>query len=134
MDSISYDSSQHLDRYSRVARLMPPAEWDVHYETVAAIESLKRERDAIVLAHNYQRPEIFHGIADFQGDSLALARQAASSRAAVIVMCGVHFMAETAKLLAPDKTVLLPDAEAGCSLAKSITANDVRELRRRHPG
>jgi len=134
MDSISYDSSQHLDRYSRVARLMPPAEWDVHYETVAAIESLKRERDAIVLAHNYQRPEIFHGVADFQGDSLALARFAAASDASVIVMCGVHFMAETVKLLAPDRMVLLPDKAAGCSLADSITPADVRALRERHPG
>src|SRR5215510_13018218 len=98
---------------------MPEAEWDAYYEDIAAIEALKQAHDAVVLAHNYQRPEVFHGVADFQGDSLALARHAASSRASVIVMCGVHFMAESAKLLAPEKTVLLPDLEAGCSLADS---------------
>lgn len=129
-----YGSLQHAERYWRVARLMPPEEWDAHFELIAAIESLKRTRDAIVLAHNYQRPEIFHGVADFHGDSLELARQAASSGAAVIVMCGVHFMAESVKLLAPDKIVLLPDPEAGCSLADSITAEDVRRLRARYPG
>jgi len=129
-----YGVLEHAGRYSRVARLMPQAEWDAYYDLVAAIESLKRARGAIVLAHNYQRPEIFHGIADFQGDSLALARHAASSRAAVVVVCGVHFMAESVKLLAPDKTVLLPDPQAGCSLADSITAEDVRALRASHPG
>lgn len=129
-----YGTAEHAHRYSRVARLMPLAEWDAHYELVAAVEALKRERNAVVLAHNYQRPEIFHGVADVQGDSLALARWAARSDADVIVICGVHFMAETAKLLAPDRMVLLPDAEAGCSLADSITAQDVRELRARHPG
>lgn len=129
-----YDPAQHAHRYARVARLMPAAEWDAHYELVAAIEVLKRQRKAVVLAHNYQRPEIFHGVADVQGDSLALARWAAKSDADVIVMCGVHFMAETAKLLAPDRTVLIPDAQAGCSLADAITAEDVAALRARHPG
>src|SRR5262245_44968848 len=129
-----YGPAQHAERYARVARLMPEAEWDAHYEQIAAIESLKQARGAVVLAHNYQRPEVFHGVADFQGDSLALARFAASSRAPVIVMCGVHFMAEAAKLLAPEKTVLLPDLEAGCSLADSITAMEVRSLRAQHPG
>lgn len=128
-----YDPSQHAHRYSRVSRLMPVAEWDAHYELVAAIEALKRKRNAVVLAHNYQRPEIFHGVADVQGDSFTLARWAAHSEADVIVLCGVHFMAETAKLLAPDKKVLLPDAQAGCSLADSITAQDVLALRARHP-
>jgi quinolinate synthase len=113
---------------------MLAAEWDAHYELVATIEALKRKRNAVVLAHNYQRPEIFHGIADVQGDSLTLARWAAHSEADVIVLCGVHFMAETAKLLAPDKKVLLPDTQAGCSLADSITAQDVQALRIRHPG
>ncbi|HEY0939715.1 MAG TPA: quinolinate synthase NadA [Steroidobacter sp.] len=126
--------AEHAHRYSRVARLMPLAEWDAHYELVAAIETLKRQRNAVVLAHNYQRPEIFHGVADVQGDSLALARWAARSDADVIVMCGVHFMAETAKLLAPDRIVLLPHAQAGCSLADSITAQDVQALRACHPG
>ncbi len=126
-------AARHAQRYERVARLMPLAEWDAHFEAIAAVEALKRERNAVVLAHNYQRPEIFHGIADFQGDSLELARQAARSTADVIVMCGVRFMAETAKLLAPGKTVLLPDLEAGCSLAESITPGDIRALRARHP-
>jgi quinolinate synthase len=130
----SYDSGQHARRYSQVARLMPVAEWDACYDLIAEIHSLKRRRNAIVLAHNYQRPEIFHGVADAQGDSLALARHAARSDADVIVMCGVHFMAETAKLLAPDRHVLLPHTLAGCSLADSITADDVRALRVRHPG
>lgn len=129
----AYDSEQHARRYGRVSRLMPAAEWDAHYDLVAEIDALKRRHNAIVLAHNYQRPEIFHGVADVQGDSLALARHAARSDADVIVMCGVHFMAETAKLLAPDRTVLLPDALAGCSLADSITAEDVQALRARHP-
>jgi quinolinate synthase len=129
-----YDMAQHARRYPRVGRLMPLEEWSAHYEVVAAIEALKRRRNAIVLAHNYQRPEIFHGIADLQGDSLALARGAAQADADIIVLCGVRFMAETAKLLAPDKKVLLPHALAGCSLADSITAADVRALRAQHPG
>lgn len=132
--NVGYDAADHARRYSHVARIMPSAEWDAHYELIATIESLKRERNATVLAHNYQRPEVFHGVADAQGDSLALARFAAESDADVIVMCGVRFMAEAAKLLAPDKTVLLPHAEAGCSLADSITAADVRALREQHPG
>ena len=98
------------------------------------IEQLKAERNALLLAHNYQTAEIFHGVADLRGDSLALARHAARSDAALIVMCGVRFMAETVKLLCPEKTVLLPDLDAGCSLAASITPDDVRTLRRRHPG
>ena len=128
-----YTPGEHVERYARVARLMPAMEWEAHFDLVRAIENLKRERNALVLAHNYQRPEIFHGVADVQGDSLALARAAASSTADVIVMCGVRFMAETAKLLAPDKTVLLP-MEAGCSLAESIAPADIRALRARHPG
>lgn len=130
----SYSHGDHRRRYARVARLMPSVEWDAHFDLVREIESLKRERNAIVLAHNYQRPEIFHGVADIQGDSLVLAREAARSAADVIVMCGVRFMAETAKVLAPSKTVLLPAPEAGCSLADSITPQDVRALREQHPG
>jgi quinolinate synthase len=129
-----YDPAEHGRRYAQVRRLMPAAEWDALYEAIAAIQALKRERNAIVLAHNYQRPEIFHGVADAQGDSLALARHAAASDADVIVTCGVRFMAETAKLLAPDRLVLLPHPDAGCSLADSISAADVRALRARHPG
>jgi quinolinate synthase len=114
--------------------VIPPAEWSVHAPVVERIAQLKRERDAIVLAHNYMTPEIFHSVADITGDSLALARRAAETDASVIVMAGVHFMAETAKLLNPDKTVLIPDLRAGCSLASSITGADVRLLRERYPG
>src|SRR5881392_3165037 len=101
---------------------------------VAAINAMKRARGVAILAHNYQTPEIFHGVADITGDSLALAQQAARTDADVIVLCGVHFMAETAKLLSPEKTVLIPDSQAGCSLASSITPDDVRLLRQRYPG
>src|SRR5881396_1150587 len=114
--------------YERVRGVIPEIEWPVHAPYVARINELKRERNAIILAHNYQTPEIFHGVADLVGDSLALARQAADAQADVIVLCGVHFMAETAKLLNPQKTVLIPDVEAGCSLAESITGRDVRLL------
>jgi quinolinate synthase len=120
--------------YERVSRVIPPYEWPVFEADVEAILKLKRERDAIILAHNYQSPEIFHCVADVVGDSLALAREATKGDARVIVMAGVHFMAETAKLLNPDKTVLIPDAEAGCSLAESITRDDVHLLRQAYPG
>src|SRR5208282_5947882 len=120
--------------YRRVERHIPPFEWRILADDVAAILRLKRERDAVVLAHNYQTPDIFHTVADIVGDSLALAREAARTDAEVIVLAGVHFMAETAKLLNPAKTVLIPDPGAGCSLAASITPADVRTLRQRHPG
>jgi len=120
--------------YERVKGDMPPSEWASFADDAEAIERLKVERGAIVLAHNYQTPEIFHGVADIVGDSLALAREAAKTDADVIVLAGVHFMAETAKILNPSKTVLIPDALAGCSLAESITAADVRRLRHEHPG
>ena len=114
-------------------RILPDEEWLLHQPLIEEIERLKVERKAVVLAHNYQTPEIFHGVADLTGDSLALARLAASSEADVIVMCGVHFMAETAKILSPERTVLIPDLAAGCSLADSITGADVRMLRERYP-
>ncbi|TNC14283.1 quinolinate synthase NadA [Methylobacterium terricola] len=120
--------------YERVRHHVPAIEWPALAEDVAAIQALKRARNAVVLAHNYQAPEIFHTVADIVGDSLALAREAARTDADVIVLAGVHFMAETAKILNPGKTVLIPDPGAGCSLAESITAADVRALRRRHPG
>ena len=119
---------------TRLARVLPAGEWAVHAPLVEEIGLLKRELGAAILAHNYQTPEIFHGVADFVGDSLALARRAARSDAELLVVCGVHFMAETAKVLNPGRTVLIPDPEAGCSLAASITAADVRALRARHPG
>jgi quinolinate synthase len=113
---------------------VPELEWVVYADDAAAIALLKRERNAIVLAHNYMTPEIYHGVADFTGDSLALAQMASETAADVIVMAGVHFMAETAKVLNPAKTVLIPDLEAGCSLAASITARDVGLLRQKYPG
>src|ERR1700731_3518586 len=120
--------------YKRVERHIPPFEWSILADDIAAIFKLKRERNAVVLAHNYQTPDIFHTVGDIVGDSLALAREAARTDADVIVLAGVHFMAETAKLLNPAKTVLIPDLEAGCSLAASITAADVRLMRQKHPG
>jgi quinolinate synthase len=120
--------------FERLRGVLPEIEWPVHAPYVAAINELKQKRNAVILAHNYQTPEIFHGVADITGDSLTLAREGARTDADVIVLCGVHFMAETAKLLSPEKTVLIPDLEAGCSLAASITADDVRLLRQRYPG
>jgi quinolinate synthase len=118
----------------RVRPVIPDLEWPIHAPYIAAINELKRQRNAVVLAHNYQTPEIFHGVADFKGDSLALAQQGAKTDADVIVLAGVHFMAETAKILSPEKTILIPDLEAGCSLAASITGADIRLLRQRYPG
>jgi quinolinate synthase len=120
--------------YERVKSVIPSIEWPAFAEDIDAILALKRERDAVILAHNYQTPEIFHCVADIVGDSLALAREAMRTDAEVIVLAGVHFMAETAKLLNPAKSVLIPDLRAGCSLAESITASDVRLLRQRYPG
>jgi quinolinate synthase len=119
--------------FERVAHVIPKVEWAVHAPYVAEINRLKRERNAVILAHNYQVPEIFHTVADIVGDSLGLAVEAARTDADVIVLCGVHFMAETAKLVNPEKTVLVPDLRAGCSLAESITGADVRLLRERYP-
>jgi len=120
--------------YDRVSRVIPPIEWASMQDDVRAINALKRDRRAVILAHNYQTPEIFHGVADIVGDSLALAREAEKSDADIILLAGVYFMAETAKLMNPGKTVLIPDAAAGCSLAESITPADIALLRQRHPG
>src|SRR5689334_19418273 len=119
--------------YDRVAHVIPEVEWAVHAPYIEAINRLKREKDAVILGHNYMTPEIFHCVADFVGDSLQLAREAAKTDAKVIVQAGVHFMAETSKILSPDKTVLIPDLRAGCSLAASITGADVRLLKQKYP-
>jgi quinolinate synthase len=120
--------------YAKVRGVITPMEWPHYAPLIHEINRLKKERNAVILAHNYMTPEIFHGVSDFRGDSLQLAREAATTTADVIVQAGVHFMAETSKLLSPDKTVLIPDLRAGCSLAASITAEDVRMLRAAYPG
>ncbi len=122
------------DVYGRLGGVLPDVEIAALAPIIGEIEDLKRARNAVVLAHNYMTPDIFHGVADLAGDSLALARLASESDADVIVMAGVHFMAETAKIANPEKTVLIPDQRAGCSLAEGITAADVRLLRERYPG
>jgi quinolinate synthase len=120
--------------YAKVANFIPKAEWLAYAPVIAEINRLKREKNAVILAHNYMTPEIFHCVGDFVGDSLALAREAARTDAKVIVQAGVHFMAETSKILSPEKTVLIPSLEAGCSLAASITGADVRLLKQKYPG
>ena len=120
--------------YQKVSKTIPEMEWLVHAPYIYKINKLKKEKNAVILAHNYQTPEIYHGISDFSADSLALAVEAAKTKADIIVMCGVHFMAETAKLMSPNKKVLLPDMNAGCSLSSSITGEDVRNLKRKYPG
>jgi quinolinate synthase len=120
--------------YERIKNVVPSVEWPFFAPYVRAINAVKKQRNAVILAHNYQTPEIYHCVADFVGDSLQLAREATKVKADVIVQAGVHFMAETAKILNPDKTVLIPDVRAGCSLASSITGEDVRLLRERFPG
>src|SRR5471032_1610945 len=120
--------------YQKISHVVPEIEWPTFGPTIAAINKLKRERNAVILGHNYMTPEIFHCVSDFVGDSLALAREAARTPAKVIVQAGVHFMAETSKILSPDKIVLIPDTRAGCSLAASITGADVRLLRQKYPG
>jgi quinolinate synthase len=127
-------AAAEIDWSRRLGAAIPPVEIPVLEPYLEAIERLKRERNAVILAHNYQTPEIYLGVADYVGDSLGLAQEAAKTDAEVIVQCGVHFMAETSKVLSPEKTVLIPDLEAGCSLAASITGADVRLLRERYPG
>jgi len=125
-------ATAHL--YEKVKAIIPPVEWPFHAPYVKAINDLKKQRNAVILAHNYQTPEIYNCVADVVGDSLQLAKLAAQSEADILIQGGVHFMAETSKLLNPDKTVLIPDSRAGCSLAQSITAADIRLLRQRYPG
>ena len=120
--------------YRKISKAVPEIEWPSHAPYIYEINKLKKEKNAVILAHNYQTPEIYHGISDFSADSLALAVEAAKTKADIIVMCGVHFMAETAKLMSPNKKVLLPDMSAGCSLSSSITGQDVRNLKKKYPG
>ena len=120
--------------YQKMDRVVSPADWAVHAPYVAEINRLKKEKNAVILAHNYMTPDIYHGVADVVGDSLQLAIEATKVQEDIIVQCGVHFMAETSKILNPSKTVLIPDLEAGCSLAESITAEGIAEMRRRYPG
>ncbi len=131
----SVDTAEKLAHvYAKMNRVISPADWAIYAPYVAAIEKLKRERNAVILGHNYMTPEIFHGVSDFVGDSLQLAIKATEVTEDVIVQCGVHFMAETSKILNPSKTVLIPDSAAGCSLAESITAEGVAEMRAKYPG
>ena len=120
--------------YKKISKSVPEIEWKIHAPLIEKINKLKIEKNAVILAHNYQTPEIYHGVADISADSLALAVEAAKTSASIIVLCGVHFMAETAKLMNPGKKVLLPDMSAGCSLSSSITGDDVRLLKQKYPG
>lgn len=132
--TVTKSLERSVSLYDRVKRFIPPIEWASFADDIDEILRLKRERDAVILAHNYMTPEIFHCVADIVGDSLALAREATKTKASVIVVAGVHFMAETAKMLNPSKTVLIPDSSAGCSLADSISPDDVRLMRAKYPG
>ena len=120
--------------YRKISKVLPEVEWPTFAPYIYRINQLKKEKNAVILAHNYQTPEIYHGVSDFSADSLALAIEAAKTKADIIIMCGVHFMAETAKLMSPEKKVFLPDMTAGCSLAASITGEDVRNLKKKYPG
>ena len=132
LETLGIASTREL--YAKVAHVIPEIEWGVHAPLIDAVNALKKKKNAVILGHNYMTPEIFHCVADFVGDSLQLAREAAKTDAKVIVQAGVHFMAETSKILSPEKTVLIPDLRAGCSLAASITGADVRLLKQKYPG
>ena len=132
-------TQQKLDKdlseiYERISKVVPDIEWKFHAPLIEKINKLKKEKNAVILAHNYQTPEIYHGVADISADSLALAQEAEKTEADIIVLCGVHFMAETAKLMNPKKKVLIPDMQAGCSLSESITGRDVVMLKEKYPG
>jgi len=132
-------TQQKLDKdlseiYERISKVVPDIEWKFHAPLIEKINKLKKEKNAVILAHNYQTPEIYHGVADISADYLALAQEAEKTKAEIIVLCGVHFMAETAKLMNPKKKVLIPDMKAGCSLSESITGQDVVMLKEKYPG
>ena len=128
------DLSSTQEIYKKISKFVPEAEWKIHAPLIESINKIKKEKNAIILAHNYQTPEIYHGVADISADSLALAVEASKTKADKIIMCGVHFMAETAKLMSPEKKVFLPDMQAGCSLSNSITGEDVKLLKQKFPG
>ena len=134
MSAQQHNIANSQDIYKKISKFIPDAEWKIHAPLIDKINKLKKEKNAIILAHNYQTPEIYHGVADIAADSLALAIEASKTSADKIIMCGVHFMAETAKLMNPAKKVFLPDMQAGCSLASSITGEDVRLLKQKYPG
>ena len=127
-------NSNTAEIYKKISKHVPEIEWKVHAPLIEKINKLKKEKNAVILAHNYQTPEIYHGVSDIAADSLALAVEAAKTSADKIVLCGVHFMAETAKLMSPEKRVFIPDMKAGCSLSESLTGEDVRLLKRQYPG
>ena len=120
--------------YKKISKHVPEIEWKIHAPLIEKINKLKKEKNAVILAHNYQTPEIYHGVSDIVADSLALAVEASKTSADIIILCGVHFMAETAKLMSPEKRVFIPDMKAGCSLAESLTGEDVRLLKKQYPG
>ena len=134
MSAQQQNTANSQDIYKKISKFVPENEWKIHAPLIDKINRLKKEKNAIILAHNYQTPEIYHGVADIAADSLALAVEASKTSADKIIMCGVHFMAETAKLMNPTKKVFLPDMQAGCSLASSITGEDVRLLKQKYPG
>ena len=127
-------NSNTAEIYKKISKHVPEIEWKVHAPLIEKINKLKKEKNAVILAHNYQTPEIYHGVSDIAADSLALAVEAAKTSADIIVLCGVHFMAETAKLMSPEKRVFIPDMKAGCSLSESLTGEDVRLLKKQYPG
>ena len=134
MSAQQQNTANSQDIYKKISKFVPENEWKIHAPLIDKINRLKKDKNAIILAHNYQTPEIYHGVADIAADSLALAVEASKTSADKIIMCGVHFMAETAKLMNPTKKVFLPDMQAGCSLASSITGEDVRLLKQKYPG